>query len=156
MICPECNAKIGQKNFDTELEMYECPSCEAIFTGAELANGHVKEEAKAAVKKVAAKGKKRQSEIHADEEAIAQFEKEQFVVRKSEKAVHHRDEILTVEVVNIMADELQSIYQEMGGQLDDINAHDKALTLWRHVHIHDGITAREKDVPHVFCDRHAE
>jgi hypothetical protein len=100
-----------------------------------------------------AKGKKRQADENADQEALKKFEADiaKNVVRlPGEKK--HRNEISTAEVVNIMADEIQVIYEIMGSKIDEANARDKALTLWREMKIHGGAVAVEREVPHVICD----
>lgn len=170
MTCPECNSKISAKHYDADFEMYECPKCGGMFTVDEMEDtrgdnsrnggggsnrGSGSASRVGATKKAVAKGKKRQTEIDADEEAIEKFEAEQLKVRTSEKSTHHRDEIPTKQVVSIMADELEEIYKEFGGRIDRTNALDKALTLWRQMSIHEGISAREKTVEHVLCKDHS-
>lgn len=179
MKCPECESKIGQKDYDVSFQWYECPKCEGCFTGDEIMeaelegnrshsdsrrssirgaggnDGVVSGEGKPK-KKVVAKAKKKKSEIDADNEAIAEYEKrttETVVVQ--ERATKHRDEISMGQVVNIMADEIETIYAELGEHLDRTNAEDKALTLWRNMVIHDGIGAREKPVPMALCKEHS-
>lgn len=95
-----------------------------------------------------AKGKKRQ----ADEDALKKFEDEiaKNVVRLP-GAKKHRNEVPMVEVVNIMSGEIQEIYALMGSELDDANARDKALTIWREARVHGGAHAIEREVPHVIC-----
>jgi hypothetical protein len=95
-----------------------------------------------------AKGKKRQ----ADDDAVKKFETEiaQNVVRlPGEKK--HRNEVPMNEVINIMAGEIQEIYALMGSELDETNARDKALTIWREARVHGGAHAVEREVPHVIC-----
>lgn len=154
MKCPDCKAKITEKNYDTEMEWIECPKCEGIFTLEEI--GVNKDWLSPKNPPPKAKGKKRQEEISADEEALAAMEAEMLKPRKkSSEDKKHRDELPIKEVVSIMADELQEIYKEMGGTLDDLNARDKALTLWREIHYKEGIHAREKPVQHVLCGAHS-
>lgn len=161
MTCPECKHKITSKHYDPEMEWYECPGCEGCFTPDELeaarpSKNPIVKGLKKAESKVKAKGKVRQSEILEDEEAVAAFESEMLKpVKASAGETKHRDELPTREVVSIMADELQEIYREMGGSLNDVNARDKALTLWREVHYKDGVHAREKAVEHVLCGAHS-
>lgn len=171
MTCPDCSTKITAKHFDTEFDWYECPKCEGCFTPEELeenrasrtrgagsssVDNRVRSDLVAATQKVVAKGKKRRTEIQEDDEAIAKFDAEVLKPRKKAEAEHHkhRDELTTSEVVNIWADEIQAVYEEMGGQLDQENARDKALVLWRAVQSETGISARERDVPHVHCAEH--
>lgn len=174
MKCPECGAKIGQKDYDAVFEWYECPKCEGAFTGDEIMEGELagnsrgstdndsgsdaraagKRASKAASKPVAKK-KKKQAEIDADEEAIKEYEKRTMeTVVVSEKNTKHRDEISTGQVVQIMADEIELVYEETGQTITRDNAVDKALTLWRNLHHHDGIVAREKPMGVVLCGRH--
>lgn len=167
MTCPDCGAKISTKHFDPELSMYECPKCENIFTPDELeeaANGTSPAkrsrdgEIVGRARKAAsvAKGKKRRTQIEEDDEALKEFEKTAYQPVKLEpsKKTKHRDEIPSGQVVTTMAAELQTIYAEMGVNLDDVNAHDKALTIWRVVHFQDGVTAREKTLNVRLCKEH--
>ena len=105
---------------------------------------------------VEAKGKKRRTEIQEDEDALAEHEKEMLKPVKQDKGpTHHRDEIETRQVVNIWGDEIQDIYAELGGPpLDEINAQDKALILWRELHAMHGVSAREQKVSHAACKEH--
>ena len=102
-----------------------------------------------------AKSKRRATEILADEEAIAAHEKAvaENVVRGPAKK-KPRNEVSTGEIVQIMADEIQLMYQEMGATIDRVNAEDKALTLWRNVSIHHGGVAVDHPVPHRLCEEH--
>lgn len=148
MICPNCDGPIRAKDFDKEYEWYECPNCEGCITADEI----IKDEIKKPVP--VAKGKKRLTEIAADEEAIAEFEKKQTVVVKSDKSTKHRDEVPFDQVVSVWADELQAVYGELGGSLNELNARDKALILFREVHLKDGVTAREKEMNLKLCAAH--
>ena len=173
MNCPECHTKLGQKNYDAAFEWYECPSCEGCFTGDEILEAEIAQHARsnrsgsdsrrtdsvdrvAGSKKVVAKAKKKKAEIDADEEAIAAYEQSVTeVIHAGEKSTKHRDEISTGQVVQIMADEIEVLYEEMGQSLNRVNAEDKALTLWRNLHVHDGIVAREKAVELALCGEHS-
>jgi len=106
---------------------------------------------------VAAKGKKRRTEIAEDEEVIAEHEKQMMKPRASTepKVVHHRDEVESREVVSILADEIQDVYHELGYELDDANSRDKALIMWREIRYTLGATARERAVPHAACKDHS-
>lgn len=151
MKCPECSKAISEKDYDADYEWYECPGCEGCFTEDELVR--TRKPPKSSAPK--AKGKKRQENIDAEQEAIAEFEKKSLEPTvKQETGTKHRDEISTKQVVNIMADEIQEIYHEFGGEIDEANARDKALTIWRDTHIHAKATAREKAVEHALCGAH--
>jgi Zn-finger nucleic acid-binding protein len=103
-----------------------------------------------------AKGKKRRTEIAEDEEVIKEFEKEILKPTvKQQGPTHHRDEVETRQVINIWGDEFQEIYHELGMELDEGNAQDKALILWREIHINHGAVAREAEVPHAVCKEHS-
>jgi Zn-finger nucleic acid-binding protein len=107
-------------------------------------------------RKVLAKGKKRRTEIAEDEEVIKEFEKEILKPTvKQQGPKHHRDEVETRQVINIWGDEFQEIYHELGMELDEGNAQDKALILWREIHINHGAVAREAEVPHAVCKEHS-
>lgn len=148
MKCPECSKKITDRHYDAEYEWYECPGCEGCFTESEL----VQES-----KGPKAKGKKRAETLDAEQEALAEFEAKQMVPVISDQVTttHHRDEVRTKEVVNIMADEIMAIYEEDGYTLNEVNAQDKALTIWREALIHARGTAREQEVDHKLCEAHA-
>lgn len=149
MICPECKTKITAKNYDSEFEWWECPKCSSAFTADEI-------EEKKSTGPVA-KGKQRRTEIAEDEEALAKHDVEvlKAVKKSAEVATTRKDEVPIEEVISIMADELELIYEEMGGRLNTVNARDKALTLWREVHYKEGVHAREKAVEHVLCGAHS-
>lgn len=169
MKCPECKTKISTKHYDPDFEWYECPGCEGCFTPDEIEEAEsgtspgkrARDARKTTVTsdKPVAKAKKKQAEIAEDLEALAKKEKEWLKPKESadadQTATKHRDEISTRQVVNIMADEIIAYYSELGGQLDDMNAQDKALTLWRQVKIDTGISAREQSVGHVLCAEHS-
>jgi hypothetical protein len=100
-----------------------------------------------------AKAKKRQQALDADQEALEEHEKHIPVV-KAGKDEKPRNEVPTLEVINIMADEIQELYALNGSTLDEINARDKALILWRDLMM-NGVHARDKAVPHVLCEEHS-
>lgn len=178
MKCPECKAKITTKNYDPDFDWYECSKCEGCFTADEIEEAEsgtsparrrsnardvssgvddLVGDVRRTKTKVVAKGKKRRTEIQEDDEAVAKHEAEMLKpVKKDAPETHrHRDDVPTRQVVNIMADEIQAVYEEMGGRIDEVNAQDKALILWRQVKIDTGISAREIDVPHILCSDHA-
>lgn len=179
MKCPECGAKIGQKNYDAAFEWYECPKCEGAFTGDEIMEAELSGTSSArgsdrsvdsgnsrnsnrgsnrngSTGKPKAKAKKKQEQIDADEAAIAEYEKrttETIVV--TEKSTKHRDEVSIGQVVQLFADEIELVYEETGQEISRDNAVDKALTLWRNLHYHDGIVAREKSMDVALCGDHS-
>jgi hypothetical protein len=106
------------------------------------------------MKKPVAKAKRRQEAVTADEEALAEYEARIPVVRSHAVEKKSRNEIPTRQVVNIMADEIQVVYEIMGSRLDDVNAHDKALTLWRDISA-KGVRAKDQEVPHTLCEEHS-
>jgi len=129
-------------------------------TNAERKNGRVSER-DAEIRRhltqsgVEAKGKKRRTEIQEDEDALAEHEKAMLKpVKHDTGPVHHRDELDTRSVVNIIADEIQDVYHELGHALDEVNAQDKALIMWREIRYVLGATARERAVPHAACKDH--
>jgi len=91
----------------------------------------------------------------ADDEAIAAFDKAvvENVVRQ-EPVRKPRHEVPTAEVVQIMADEIELLYFEMGAKIDRVNAEDKALVLWRNLSIYGKARADDKSVPHYLCEAH--
>jgi hypothetical protein len=101
------------------------------------------------MEKPVAKAKRRQQTVAADEAKAD--EQVVFVRSRGEKKL--RNEVPTREVVNIMADEIQAVYSDMGSELDDVNAHDKALTLWRAISL-KGVRAKDQEVPYTHCEEH--
>lgn len=111
----------------------------------------------AASGKPVAKGKKRRAEIEEDEQAVEDFTAEivQNTV-KQESRTKHRDEVETLAVVNIWGDEIQDVYHDLGSELDEVNAQDKALIIWREIHHIQGVSARDQEVAHALCKEHTE
>ena len=104
---------------------------------------------------VEAKGKARRTAIEEDDAAIEEWEKEILKPRKTETVKQHRDEVESRMVLSALADEIQDVYHELGYELDDMNANDKALIMWREVHYTLGASARAREVPHVACKDHS-
>lgn len=182
MKCPKCKTKISTKHYDPDYEWYECPKCEGCFTADEIeeansgtspgkrarlgrgqtvgssdaVSNRTRAKSRGDSKKPVAKAKKHKTEILADEELAEKQLEEMSQVVKTDAPVEkkHRDELPTGQIVNIMADEIQAVYEEMGGAIDELNAQDKALTIWRQLRIDTGISAREQDVEHVMCENH--
>lgn len=100
-----------------------------------------------------AKAKRRQQDAESDQEAIKKFD-ENIRVVKAKPDEKPRTEVPTREVVNIMADEIQELYVLSGSRLDEENARDKALILWRELST-NGVHARDKAVPHALCKKHS-
>lgn len=152
MKCPDCKGKITEDNWDAEYEWYECPKCEGAF-----AKDEIKQPGIIGPTRPVAKGKKLQAARAADAE-LEKEEVERIVKKKTRNSEadvkRHRDELPTAQVVNIMADEIQAVYEAMGGSLDDLNARDKGLTIWRDLMIHGHVSAREQAVPMSLCGEH--
>jgi len=173
MKCPDCAAKITAKHYDPTFEWYECPKCEGAFTYDEILEAKNEQVAKAGSRKHSvvskrtgsgdrrpvpvAKGKKRQQERE-DDEVLADEQVKAIVSKKVKNdeidVKHHRDALPTGQVVNIMADEIQEIYHTLGSELDEMNARDKALVVWRDLMIHGHVSAREQAVPMALCGKH--
>ena len=170
--CPDCDGKIStKKDWDEEFEWYECPSCEGCFTHRDLViqskadkaaesasegrTGHASKKT-AGSKAPLAKGKKRRTEIQEDEEALRELEAKMLKPKvKQEEPVRHRNEVPTGQVVNILADEITALYEEDGTKIDQVNARDKALILWRELHFTHRVPARDTSVKIRFCGEHA-
>jgi hypothetical protein len=162
MKCPKDGAKITSKHYDADYEIYECPKCGEAFAADDLEeaeNGtspRMRREL-AQIKKVPqAKGKKRLTEIAADEEAIAAFEAKSVVVKKGDApVVKHRDSVATGDLLDIIADEIQLYSVEMGGQeIDRLNAREFfAMNLVRPL-LSAGVNFREKEVSRAYCKEH--
>lgn len=105
--------------------------------------------------KPVAKGKKRRAEIEEDEQAVEEFT-EQIVKNtvKQESHTKYRDEVETLAVVNIWGDEIQDVYHDLGSEIDEMNAQDKALIIWREIHLIQGVSARDQEVAHALCKEH--
>ena len=163
-LCPDCSHKISKKDWDAEFEMYECPSCEGLWqleelvaNGAKTAAGNGSgshTEAQRAIPK--AKGKIRQELLDSDAQADAkQIEEITSNVKTKKKEERHRDEIQTGLVLNVIADEIQAIYEEAGLEIDRTNAREFfAMNLYRPLLL-GGARAREQDVPHKLCKEHS-
>jgi hypothetical protein len=174
MKCPECSRKLSTKNYDAAYEWYECPKCEGCFTYDEVLEGGISEDddgvhngnsAEGATNNrqratkngtPIAKGKKRRAEIEEDEQAVEEFTK-QIVTNAVKQAspTKHRDEVETVAVVNVWGDEIQDVYRDLGSEIDEMNAQDKALIIWREIHNLQGVTARDQEVAHALCKEHS-
>lgn len=162
MKCPNDGTKITSKHYDPEYEIYECPKCGNAYTADELEeaeNGTSprKRAELAASGRPRAKGKIKAEKIHADEEALAKYEAETLKTRKSEdKSVHHRDEISTSDILEIVADEIESFCRESGFEIDRLNAREfYAMNIIRPLRIAHGVSFREKEVPAVYCKEHS-
>ncbi len=105
------------------------------------------------MKRPVAKAKRRQEAVDADGEAIAAYEAEIAKPVRAPVEKKPRNEVPTRQIVNIMADEIQAVYEMMGSRLDDMNAHDKGLTLWRDISA-KGVRARDQAVLHELCKEH--
>jgi len=100
-----------------------------------------------------AKGKIKRESLDADAEALKKHE-ETIIQTVVKSLAPKKGEIPTSHVVNVWADEIQAIYQESGVTLDDMNALDKALTLWRELHFKQGVHAKEKSFEVAACKEH--
>lgn len=84
--------------------------------------------------KLRAKGKIRRDKLAAEKEFEEQAEIK--VLKVDEPVVAYRGEARTGEIVQIWADEIEAIYQELGLKLNRASAEDKALNIVRHMRIH--------------------
>lgn len=167
MKCPSCGAKITAKHYDPEYQWYECPNCENSFTADEIEEaahgtspGKRAREAKPSKKKPTsnrpvAASKKRKA---GDEEALAKHEAEALKPRKAVGAdkPKHRDEVPTGEILNVWADEIENIGQDVGQRIDRLNAKEFfAMNLWRDLSYKHGVKARDKKISVPHCAEHA-
>jgi hypothetical protein len=158
--CPEDGTKITAKDFDAEYEFYACPKCGNLYTADEIEeanNGTSPRKRAEAATRIGpvAKGKKRRTEIQEDADLLdADAERILKDVTKQESRSKHRDEMPTSQIVNLWADEIQAIYHELGGTLDDTNAQDKALTLYREILTQTNVAVRDQEIPYVMCKEH--
>ena len=151
MICPDCSGKISAKNYDPDYGWYECPKCEGCFTPDEIIR------AEQNGKKPIAKAKKRLTEIQEDEEALAEYEAEVLKPRKAAETrpPTHKDSVPTGQVLNIIADEIEAIGEEIGVPIDRLNAREFfAMNLWREM-IALGVEARESEFQVPLCNEHS-
>jgi hypothetical protein len=83
--------------------------------------------------KIQAKGKiKRQrAEKQKELEETAEIE----IIKTEESPVYWKGEVSTREIKQVWADEIEAIYQELGGSLNRASAEDKALTIIRHMRL---------------------
>ena len=169
MVCPECSAKISQKHYDPVFEWYECSKCEGCFTPDEILEAEMSKHparkikdrrtsvADVALPTPAAKGKKRQTAQEAESDLEDNLTKaiSEAVRKAPDVATKHRDTLPGAQVIPIMADEIQAIYQSLGGEIDFMNAQDKALTLFRDLAYHGRVSIRDQAVDMKFCKQHA-
>jgi len=150
MVCPACETKLSvSKHYDAVYEWFECSKCEGCFTWDEILEGggealveDVGEEIPSPPKVVA---KKKNAPQEEEEEE-----------HKPQPVYYSRGELPTREVVNIIADEIQTIHAEMGNPvLDDLNAQEKALQLVRVLRTQTRVKITEGEVPHVLCENHS-
>jgi hypothetical protein len=111
---------------------------------------------------VRAKGKMRREAMEAGAEADAEALKKhneavlKTVVKSSDaREKKARDEAESYEIVAVFEAEIQQIYEEDGFRLDDANAHDKALTLWRELRHRHHIRTHHHEIPHRLCQEHS-
>lgn len=154
--CPECGATISDKNYDSSFEMYECPKCEGMFTFNELLEGDVGGSENGSKPAPKAKGKIRAEELEADEKLADELtEAVTKKVKATKKEERHRDEVKTGMVLNIIADEIEAIAEELGVNMDRANAREfYAMNLYRPLML-AGTRAREQEVPHKLCEVHS-
>lgn len=162
MRCPEDGTRITSKHYDPEWELYECEKCGNLYTADELEEAQngtsPRKRAEAVVKRIVpvAKGKKRRTEIAEDEDMLAKDDERILGdVQKQETRARHRDEIPTTQIVNVWADEIQAVYEALGGSLDEVNAQDKALNLWREVQTQTTVVARDQEILYSTCKEHS-
>lgn len=136
--CPSCETKLSlTKHYDATYEWFECPGCDGCFTYDEIMEGGGEAIVEEPVKKIVKK--------KVDPEP------------EEDKGPHsyYKGEVSTREVVNIMADEIQAIYEEMGNPaIDDFNAQEKALQFVRVLRSHTKVKITEAPVKLVLCEEH--
>lgn len=105
-----------------------------------------------------AKGKIKRERVSEDEQALKEWEERELSkVTKSETAKVGRSEISTKEVLNILADEVEEIYEMNDARIDRMNSVEKARTIWLEIKYGIGATVKEKDFgPLPLCKKHAE
>jgi hypothetical protein len=175
MKCPDCGNKIKTADFDPEYEWYECGRCEGCFTADEIEeaehgtsprarrNGGGDRDSvvarglgRAARSVPVAKGKRRLTEIEEDEKALAEHEKAMLTPVARQSETYHRDEVATSQILNIVADEIENIITEAGGQIDRMNAREfYAMNLIRPLRVKHGISFRDHEVAAVYCEEHS-
>lgn len=168
MKCPKDGTKITSKHYDADYEIYECPKCGEAFTADEMEEAEHGTSPRKRGEEVAlrsaqknagrpqAKGKKKRAEIAKDDEAIAKYEAALTTPKvKAEKETKHRDLVNTVDILEIVADEIQAYSVDMGGvEIDRLNAREFfAMNLIRPM-LNAGVHFREKDVSRAYCKEH--
>jgi hypothetical protein len=103
---------------------------------------------------IKAKGKIRREKLDAEAEALKEYEQNLKVV-KAPKESKSRDEAVGYEVIGILTAEIQEIYSETGFELDEINAKDKALIIWRDLHYRHHVRTHHKEISHKLCKEHS-
>ena len=152
MQCPECNSLITKNHYDPEFEWYECPQCEGSFTADEILKAELLRQKESPVR---AKGKLRRTQIELDETAEANAVAVVKIPQKS-SAREGRVSVPSGEIINVMADAVEEIYQEFHATIDRVNARDKALILFREMTIGgNGVRIQEKEITIPLCKEHS-
>ena len=105
---------------------------------------------------IKAKGKLRKERLDAEAEALKEHEEAMMkVVVKRPRKPRLVTRQIGYEVLAVLTAEIQEIYAEEGLQLDDINAKDKALIIWRDLKYRHHVRTHHREIPHRLCEEHA-
>jgi hypothetical protein len=105
---------------------------------------------------IKAKGKIRRERLDAEAEALKEHDEAVLkAVKKAPSESKARDEAESYEVVAILAAEIQEVYAETGFQLDDVNANDKALVIWRDLKYRHHVRTHHREIPYRLCEEHS-
>lgn len=105
---------------------------------------------------IKAKGKLRKERLDAEAEALKEHDEAVLkAVRKAPKESKARDEAEGYEVLAVLTAEIQDIYADMGFELDEINAKDKALIIWRDLKYRHHVRTHYREIPHRLCEEHS-
>jgi hypothetical protein len=102
-----------------------------------------------------AKGKIKRQALAEEEEYVQEyFEKEAKKVRKSAEPQVAKAEITTKEVLNILADEVEEIYERQGYKINRVNSLEKARIIYLEIRYKMGTSVKEKEFDLPLCKEH--
>jgi hypothetical protein len=102
-----------------------------------------------------AKGKIKRQELADEEKFVSEhFEKEYAEIHESDQAKVEKAEISTKEVLNVLADEIEEIYELNGQKIDRANSMEKARILYLEIRYKAGAKVAEKEFDLPYCKDH--
>jgi hypothetical protein len=145
--CPSCKSKLTSENYDPEFHWYECGKCEGSFTADEILKAEMQSTA------AKASGKIRRTQLELDETVAANIKVPTISLAASARTA--RSQVPSRQIINVMTDVVEDVYQQLGARIDRVNAEDKALILYRAM-VYEGTrtTVREHEFQLPLCKEH--